>query len=1107
MTIPTETTVSDESYIPMMIDMKIDNKYITNNNNVSTVTMVFNGGVILSESIIFNNVSSTNLDIVLTSNTSKNTYYMKVTKNNESPLSQFAETITIPIDSYHFINSDLYNISSTIININLFDEIPNIYNMEIINNSNNSTIPKFDGVIPEYTNTDSTKITINGNFNVPDYITNTDNISILLKIDNNTLPVSINIGAKTFTCDANETHIQNHSFNNRTQIKIMVSLILYNINIESSKTQHIIYYGGLQIGVLKDNSYSLNYLLDQKISINEMLSNGYNIEDLLTSSIPLSDKLKGNIAIKDVLGSYSDIDYAKITEKVDITNSVKITGLKTAISNIPEADYLKDINGNVIESTLPTSVIEALLPSDGPQLNIGDVLVAGGYVFKYIKTGSFVFTGDLSVLSIMDITQIRIVPGIKEITKSMILSLGIPLIELLDMDEIQYLQLSLFDLIQYYTINDIYNYLNSARSYNQQLIKYVITHIGYNYINLLDFWIYYYWEGDNPIDNLNNYLSGGDNEINITAYDINKLNSDSTGAKFTLYDDFIDQFVNQTLLISSIIHITNDDNSVRYIKLLSDITIHDNNPIQLGLKEVFDGDGKTITIKNVEKFKGLFEGMINVPYTHHDGSSIIKYNSPVIKNVIIRLDNSTLSDEGGILITKDQQYFKVINCSSEGDIVENGGGICGSNCGRNGDVLLTNCRSSGNIGKNGGGIVGINCAINGNVIIHNCYSTGNIGENGGGLIGINCGYNNGNCIITSCYSSGNIGVSAGGICGFNTSNTSITSCYSTGDIENKGGGITGENTSNCPISQSYSIGNCTGDDSGGITGKHTTGITTTDKYRNDDYRNLVDYTELNGDSMVNLYNFSTINYQELKSVKYDDLYKKNQDSGEYINNSMFEYTIWDCYCEGDIRGICGSDTDNNVKIQNTYGNTGIQTTYTNIINTIDNGGGYGNTLPANMTLNLLDKKYLNKRYWLNSTRTGDSYPLLNTFQLYPWTNTYTSNIKTPTIISYYNYSTSRIIRRLSMYDTIETMRHGYVKIIDLDIFHMLKDAVNNVSINILYKHKIVNIDVNDDNKYKLIDTIDLIIEYNKDDTKINKNDGAEIIIPDIIMMDQYYKPY
>ena len=155
---------------------------------------------------------------------------------------------------------------------------------------------------------------------------------------------------------------------------------------------------------------------------------------------------------------------------------------------------------------------------------------------------------------------------------------------------------------------------------------------------------------------------------------------------------------------------------------------------------IFDGNDKRILIQGILNYPGL----INNGYGSNNG-----YSNITIKNLVVDKVDATLSRLNGWI---GQQYFaknithgiiNIINCSTNGDIPSNSGGILGSFSFYNSNDCILNvikCSSSGNIGETGsyynyGGIFGSNLgtgSYNIKIIALSCYSTGDI-------IGINCG--------------------------------------------------------------------------------------------------------------------------------------------------------------------------------------------------------------------------------------------------------------------------------------------------------------------------------------------------------------------------------
>jgi hypothetical protein len=258
--------------------------------------------------------------------------------------------------------------------------------------------------------------------------------------------------------------------------------------------------------------------------------------------------------------------------------------------------------------------------------------------------------------------------------------------------------------------------------------------------------------------------------------------------------------------------------------------------IQFG-SESLQNDG-TRPIMTIDSITG-YEGLIKNGDSFGNG-----YNNIYIYNLEINIiGGSTLTSNSGWF---GREYFArgasdcyIVNCHSDGSIIDAGGGIVGGYAGtNNGNLQIIGCSSSGNSGQYSGGIVGYFAAqTGGNVTCTGCWSTGTIGIDGGGIFGyfaadeadstvsaINCystgiiGDNGGGifgrltaaygeAIAQNCYSTGNISTDAGGIFGStaatDTGSTSAINCYSTGSITTSGNGIYGSNkggdttTTNC----------------------------------------------------------------------------------------------------------------------------------------------------------------------------------------------------------------------------------------------------------------------------------------------------------------------
>lgn len=231
-----------------------------------------------------------------------------------------------------------------------------------------------------------------------------------------------------------------------------------------------------------------------------------------------------------------------------------------------------------------------------------------------------------------------------------------------------------------------------------------------------------------------------------------------------------------------------------------------------------DGSRPIITISGVTGYSGFIaNGTIGA-----DGFANVS-----IYNLVINSVGSTLGSSSGWVTAN---YFAkgvannlISNCSTNGAITSNSGGICGSSVARGGILTIQNCNTSGTIATGGGGIVGNAAATTSGstITVINCSSTGSIGSNGGGIFGTNCGLTGSTVIVRNCYSTGTIGGQAGGIFGrFIRGSVSAINCYSTGNMSTSAGGIYGNSAGvigslltavNC-----YSTGNMS--NAGGIYG-------------------------------------------------------------------------------------------------------------------------------------------------------------------------------------------------------------------------------------------------------------------------------------------------
>jgi hypothetical protein len=181
------------------------------------------------------------------------------------------------------------------------------------------------------------------------------------------------------------------------------------------------------------------------------------------------------------------------------------------------------------------------------------------------------------------------------------------------------------------------------------------------------------------------------------------------------------------------------------------------------------------------------------------------YGNTKIKNVFVNCtsDGFISSESGGIVGSfagSNEGVLSILGCSSTGVIFEGAGGIIGRDAATSlGTVDISECYSSGEIKLQAGGIVGPNSvADSGTITVTKCYSTGVIVEGGaGGIFGSRAGYIGGSGAANAieCYSNGAIGTNCGGIFGQDAGNNSTkvvaVNCYSTGTIDgdNFAGGI------------------------------------------------------------------------------------------------------------------------------------------------------------------------------------------------------------------------------------------------------------------------------------------------------------------------------
>jgi hypothetical protein len=162
----------------------------------------------------------------------------------------------------------------------------------------------------------------------------------------------------------------------------------------------------------------------------------------------------------------------------------------------------------------------------------------------------------------------------------------------------------------------------------------------------------------------------------------------------------------------------------------------------------FDGNGKTIILKDIQNFSGLF-------YTDESNGNTI------VRNLKVKTSNVSVSNYCGVFMEG----------SSDNSILCNG--------------KIINCKSSlknSTLGIGSGGFIG---GSSGNIYIEKCRGKGLInGVDSGGLIG---GNNTGNTIIINSSFRGNvIEPTAGGLIGNNSIINDIQNCYFAGEYTNNG---------------------------------------------------------------------------------------------------------------------------------------------------------------------------------------------------------------------------------------------------------------------------------------------------------------------------------
>lgn len=246
--------------------------------------------------------------------------------------------------------------------------------------------------------------------------------------------------------------------------------------------------------------------------------------------------------------------------------------------------------------------------------------------------------------------------------------------------------------------------------------------------------------------------------------------------------------------------------------------------------QVFEGRNHLIDLTELQNFDGLFK---------IDSSVTSFEEAPTIKGVKTVFGRT--SRGGAFIIQAEQRFFLVRNCSSSGEIGQSGGGIAGSESGKQGVISVSHSHTTGTIqGPYSGGISGAATARSGgNAHFTSTYSTGSMeGRGSGGILGAEAGislYSNtsSEVHVKSSRTFGNIrGSMSGGILGkraaTNFGRVTVEECFTAGDIEGSySGGIAGNEAASArgalAILNSYSIGQISmrAVHSGGLCGSET----------------------------------------------------------------------------------------------------------------------------------------------------------------------------------------------------------------------------------------------------------------------------------------------
>jgi hypothetical protein len=213
--------------------------------------------------------------------------------------------------------------------------------------------------------------------------------------------------------------------------------------------------------------------------------------------------------------------------------------------------------------------------------------------------------------------------------------------------------------------------------------------------------------------------------------------------------------------------------------------------LQFGSKSLNTGGSRPFITVEVDSFDGFIS----------NGEELTPGKNNIhVYNLIIDGSGRTTQIGAGWL---GKKYFGnsatgnyIANCSSNGSIADQAGGILGqySGSGSGATLYIRGCSSSGSIAQLGGGIIGSYAGSSGgSAVCEQCFATGTIQGFAGGIFGDYAG-DEGYAEANKCYTTGLLGNSAGGIYGRFTGNFGLaiaTKCYSIGAIGTDAGGIYG----------------------------------------------------------------------------------------------------------------------------------------------------------------------------------------------------------------------------------------------------------------------------------------------------------------------------